>query len=46
MHINSGSMELYGIVCENSSECLIKGENVDKYGILNYLILLKLFYLF
>jgi hypothetical protein len=32
MHVNSGSMELYGIVCENSSECLIKGDNINKFG--------------
>jgi hypothetical protein len=32
MHVNSGSMELYGIVCEKFSDCLIKGENIEKFG--------------
>ena len=32
MHVNSGIMELYGIVCEKLSECLIKGDNIGDYG--------------
>ena len=32
LHVNSGSMELYGIVCEKFSDCLIKGKNIEKVG--------------
>ena len=32
LHVNSGSMELYGLVCEKFSECLIKGKNIKNFS--------------
>jgi hypothetical protein len=31
LHVNSGLVELYGIVCEEITKCLIKGNNIQKF---------------
>lgn len=32
MHVNSGNMELYGLVCEHPRDCWIKGNNLEQFG--------------
>ena len=32
VHVNSGSMELYGLVCEDFTKCLIKGDNIQNFS--------------